>query len=68
MVGQAARQVAGVDGTTAAVAAGLGLGVPALLGWQATYGGYAGPLKPEEALQVLQVRGGLPGCGTAWLA
>lgn len=57
MVGQAAQQVAGTDGTTVAVTAGLGVGVPALLGWQAAYGGYSGVLQPEEALQVLQVRG-----------
>ncbi len=57
MVGKAAQQVAGTDSTTVAVTAGLGLGVPALLGWRAAYGGYSGVLQPEEALQVLQVQG-----------
>ena len=59
VVGQAAQQVSGIDGTTAAVTAGLGIGVPTLLGWQAAYGGYSGVLQPEEALEVLQVRGAL---------
>ncbi|KAI7837815.1 hypothetical protein COHA_008303 [Chlorella ohadii] len=59
VVGKAAQQVAGTDGTTVAVAAGLGLGVPALLGWRAAYGGYSGVLQPEEALQVLQTQDAL---------
>ncbi|PRW34000.1 zinc finger CCCH domain-containing 11 [Chlorella sorokiniana] len=59
VVSQAAQQVAGTDGTTVAVTAGLGIGVPALLGWRAAYGGYSGVLEPEEALQVLQTQDAL---------
>lgn len=57
-----ARQLSGLsgaDGATTAAVAGLGLGLPALLYWKAAYGGYAGVLQPEEALQVLQSQNAL---------
>ncbi|EFN55745.1 expressed protein [Chlorella variabilis] len=50
----ALRQLSGLDPAAAAAAAGLGLGLPAALAWSAAYGGFAGALDPEEALEVLQ--------------
>ena len=49
-----AQQVSGVDGSTTAAVAGLGLGLPALAAWKAAYGGYSGTLSAEEALELLQ--------------
>lgn len=54
-VGAALQTLAGLDQTTAGLLAGVGLGLPALLAWNAAYGGFAGNLEPEETLQLLQV-------------
>lgn len=54
-MGGVAKQLSGVDPSVAAVLAGLGVGLPALAIWKAKYGGYAGVLQAEEALEVLQV-------------
>ncbi|KAI3425994.1 hypothetical protein D9Q98_007962 [Chlorella vulgaris] len=53
-VGAALQTLAGLDQTTAGLLAGVGLGLPALLAWNAAYGGFAGNLEPEETLQLLQ--------------
>ncbi|PSC70141.1 hypothetical protein C2E20_6347 [Micractinium conductrix] len=54
-----AGKLSGLDPTAAAVLAGVGLGVPAVAAWNAAYGGFAGVLAPEDALQVLQTQDAL---------
>lgn len=58
-VAQAAEAVS-ADPQTAAVAAGVGVGLPLILFWQTAFGGYSGALSAEETLDVLQVRSALP--------
>jgi len=60
-----AKQLSGVDATSAAVVAGLGLGLPLLAAWKAAYGGFAGVLQPEEAMEILQVCCAVL-CCTSW--
>jgi hypothetical protein len=79
-VGAAVEGLAGMDPAVGGAAAGVGLGLPALLAWRAAYGGYAGVLDPLQALELLQVGGGAgalacrlphaptpPACLAGWL-
>jgi hypothetical protein len=45
-----------MDPAVGGAAAGVGLGLPALLAWRAAYGGYAGVLDPLQALELLQTQ------------
>lgn len=53
------HDLSGRDPTLTAAALGVGLGVPALLAWSATYGGYSGSLAPAAALSMLQTEDAL---------